>query len=99
MIAYYDGRCASCLCFATRVTLDEWGDRLALCDRCPSPSEIELQTAEIRAKWDEIEHWCRRYGMSREAALDSKGLRIPETSVVHPQLPLCRARSATPVEL
>jgi hypothetical protein len=98
MIANRACRCASCLSFATRETVDEWGERLALCDRCPSPEEIQVRAAEVRERWDEIEFWCRRYGVSREAAVDGKCFRLHEISVIHPQLPICRSRSAFPVE-
>lgn len=93
MIANPDCRCACCLSFATRATVDEWGETLILCDRCPSPSEIDLRTAEIRENWDEIEHWCRRYGLPREAAFDGRNLRVREISIVPPHAPVSRTRS------
>jgi hypothetical protein len=62
---HVDARCAGCVCVATREVIDEYGERLMLCDRCPSPAEIRERSAEVRAGWDEMDFWCRRIGVSR----------------------------------
>ncbi len=54
-------RCVVCYCPATRVTADEYGEPLPLCERCPSPEEIRLRTAALRATWSDEEYWCRYY--------------------------------------
>lgn len=68
MIAPEICRCDCCSCFATRVVLDEYGERVVLCDRCPSPDEIRQRAAEVRSLWDDVDYWCRQRGLSREAA-------------------------------
>lgn len=69
IIAYPNGCCAGCECQATREIIDECGDRTPLCERCPSPEEIRERSAAVREEWDDLEHWCRRHGVSREFAI------------------------------
>lgn len=64
-------RCVGCLLYATREIVDEYGQRQALCDRCPSPDEIRQRAAEIRAGWDDIDFLCRRHGLTRESISDA----------------------------
>ncbi len=54
-------RCAVCYCSSTRQVIDEYGEQLHLCERCPSPEEIRDRAAAIRARWSEEEHLCRLY--------------------------------------
>jgi hypothetical protein len=98
MIAYRDERCAGCRCCATREITDEFGEPLLLCDRCPSPEEIAERTAEVRSNWGELEHWCRRFGVTREAALNELSLRFEVVVVVPPNVPSRRGKSIVPTE-
>ena len=68
MIVHLGCHCAGCQCCVTREIVDEFGERVSLCDRYPSPEEIRRRTAELRATRDELDYWCRRYGLSREMA-------------------------------
>ncbi len=36
---------------ATRKAIDEYGRRLHLCPRCPSPDDVIARAAEVRAGW------------------------------------------------
>ena len=90
--------CASCHCCATREIIDEFGEQLSLCDRCPSPEEIRRRTAELRATWDELDYSCRRYGFSREMAAAFHAVRMDEVAVVNHGLPLRRAKSMMAIE-
>jgi hypothetical protein len=83
---------------ATRETVDEFGQRLPLCDRCPTPEEIRQHTADLRTKWDELEHWCRRYGLPRDTAADVTALRVDEVSVLYCGLPQRHGKPAVPTE-
>jgi hypothetical protein len=98
MIAFQGYCCASCHCRATRETVDEFGERLPLCDRCPSPEEIRRRTAEVRANWDNLNYWCRRYGLSREMAAVVQAVYVDEVAVVNRHLPLRRAKPAIDCE-
>jgi hypothetical protein len=99
MIAYQDCRCAGCQNCATREFVDEYGERLPLCDRCPSPEEIRRRTAEVRASWDELDFWCRRYGLPRDVADDLRAVRVGEVAVIQNSLPLRHGKPTTPTEL
>ena len=99
MIAYQGCRCAGCECCATRETVDEYGERLPLCDRCPSPDEIRQRTAEVRANWDELEFWCRRYGLPRNVADDLRAVRVGEVAVIQNSLPLRHGKPMAPTEV
>ena len=99
MIAYQGCRCAGCECCATRETVDEYGERLPLCDRCPSPDEIRQRTAEVRANWDELEFWCRRYGLPRNVADDLRTVRVGEVAVISNSLPLRHGKPMAPTEV
>jgi hypothetical protein len=98
MIAYQGRQCAGCHGCATRETIDEFGEQLSLCDRCPSPEEIRRRTAELRANWDELDYFCRRYGYSREMAAKCQDVRMDEVAVVSHGLPLRRAKSMMAIE-
>jgi len=64
--------CVVCLAPATRGAHDEFGDHILLCDRCPSPEDIRLRTAEVRASWSEADFNERGSGHIR---LDVLGQR------------------------
>ena len=99
MIADKKCRCECCLRFATRETVDEFGERLPLCDRCPSPEEIRQRTADLRTNWDELEYWCRRYGLPRNTAADVSAVHMDVVFMLYHRLPLRRGKSAMPTEL
>lgn len=61
--------CTCCELPATRKVVDEDGNRMFLCDRCPSPDEIRRRAARVRESWDELDHWCRRHGVPRSVGL------------------------------
>jgi hypothetical protein len=100
MIAYQAQvcRCACCHGFATREIVDEFGEQLPLCNRCPSPDEIRRHTADFRATWDEVQYCSRRYGLTREMALDVHSVRVDEVAVVNHKLPVRRGKSLMAVE-
>jgi len=98
MIAYQGCRCAGCQGFATREIVDEFGERVPLCVRCPSPEEIWQHTADFRATWDEVEHCCRRYGLTREMAIDVHSVRMDEVTVVNHNIPLRHGKSMMAIE-
>ena len=99
MIAYQDGRCAGCQNCATRELVDEDGERLPLCDRCPSPEEIRRRTAEVRSHWDEVDYWCRRHGLPRKVGLAAQLVNVTLVATVPPGLPVRRGRPAVPTEV
>jgi hypothetical protein len=70
-----------------------------MCDRCPSPEEIQQQTADLRTNWDELEYWCRRYGLSRNTAADVNAVHLDVVSMLYCGLPLRRVKSAVLTEL
>jgi hypothetical protein len=47
--------------------MDEYGECLTLCERCPSPDEIRERAEEIRSRWSEEEAWCRYYRCAQHA--------------------------------
>lgn len=59
--------CASCGHPAQRFFNDEDGSLLPLCNRCPSPSEIELLTAKFRESWSQPEYWPGLHDKLRKA--------------------------------
>lgn len=76
--------CACCELPATRETVDDEGQQLALCDRCPSPEEIRRRAACVRQSWDDLDHWCRRHGVPRTVGLMVKnlGAKVREQTAV-----------------
>jgi len=99
MIAYPLCPCACCRSFATREVLDEYGERLPLCDRCPSPEEIERRTAEVRANWDELDYRSRRYGLPRDLANSLRGVCVEEIALAQTNLPTRRGKPMAPMEV
>jgi hypothetical protein len=51
--------CVVCFRPASREVRDEYGERLPLCARCPTPVEIALRTAEVRRRWNVSDYWMR----------------------------------------
>ncbi|MCU0959460.1 MAG: hypothetical protein MUF48_05085 [Pirellulaceae bacterium] len=84
-------RCVGCLLYATREIVDEFGQRQALCDRCPSPDEIRQRAAEIRAGWDDIDFLCRRHGLTRESIAEGCGVQIVEINAAPGLFPVRRS--------
>ena len=80
MIAYPPYPCAGCRSHASREVIDDDGEPLPLCDRCPSPEEIQRRTAEVRTNWDELDYWSRRYGLPRDLAETVRGASLDEVS-------------------
>lgn len=76
--------CVCCELPATREKVDDDGRGLFLCDRCPSPDEIRRRAACVRESWDELDHWCRRHGVSRPVGLIVKnlGAKVREQTAV-----------------
>ena len=55
---------------AVRFVTDRWPysdgryRTLGLCDRCPSPAEIDQRAAKVREGWSDQEHYAKHFGCS-----------------------------------
>lgn len=55
---------------ATRFVVDRWPYRdgrhrmMGLCDRCPSPAEIDQRAAKVRESWSDREYYAKHFGVS-----------------------------------
>lgn len=55
---------------AVRFVVDRWPYRdgryrtMGLCDRCPSPDEIDARAAKVRESWSDAEFYAKHYGVS-----------------------------------